>query len=95
MVDDGIDCTSRPRAATSRTASGNEATRNFTVASALGDRLFVKIYPSDADLAAERDAIRVCQFAAGGGVPAVTPIPSTRGDLITRHDGLACPCGRS
>jgi Ser/Thr protein kinase RdoA (MazF antagonist) len=68
--------------------TAGEATRNFTMSTAQR-QIFAKIYPADADLTAEEEAIRVCQYAAAGGVPTVTPIHSAHGRTIAQHAGLA------
>jgi aminoglycoside phosphotransferase (APT) family kinase protein len=50
--------------------------------------LFVKRYPSDADLTAEAEAIALTQLADEHGVPVATVLPARTGEAITRHRGV-------
>jgi Ser/Thr protein kinase RdoA (MazF antagonist) len=54
-----------------------------------GGRMVAKVYRPGADLAAERAAIELSEFAAAGGVPTAPLIRPRGGDVIARHGETA------
>lgn len=58
-------------------------------AQAQGQRLFIKQYTAEADMTAETDAILQTQWAGEHGVPVAAIVPSTTGEAISHHSGIA------
>jgi homoserine kinase type II len=62
------------------------ATVNYVANLDGGGRAFVKVYPPGTDLAKERAAIELSEFAAAGGVPTAVVVRSSWGEAI-HEDG--------
>ncbi|PZT73368.1 MULTISPECIES: phosphotransferase enzyme family protein [unclassified Streptomyces] len=65
------------------------ATRNFVARDGEGGRWFVKGYPAGTDLAAERRALELGQFARRGRIPVPVVRRALDGGLIAAVDGTA------
>jgi Ser/Thr protein kinase RdoA (MazF antagonist) len=65
-----------------------QGTINYRAASGERD-VFVKCYPSDADLLAEREALALSEPAGRHGVPVAAVIPTLTGEAISIREGLA------
>ncbi|GGV08055.1 hypothetical protein GCM10010275_55290 [Streptomyces litmocidini] len=65
------------------------ATRNYVARDSDGDRWFVKAYPADTDLDAERQVLELGQFARLGRVPVPVVRQTLDGDLIAAAGGMA------
>lgn len=65
-----------------------QGTINYRVSS--GDRdVFVKCYPLDADLPAEREAVALSELAGRHGVPVAAVVPTVAGEPISTRERLA------
>ncbi|GGZ25722.1 hypothetical protein GCM10010300_81420 [Streptomyces olivaceoviridis] len=65
------------------------ATRNYVARDSDGGRWFVKAYPAGTDRDAERQALKLCQFARLGGLPVPVVRQTLDGDLIAAAGGMA------
>ena len=65
-----------------------QGTLNYRAA--CGERdVFVKCYPLDADLLAEREALALSELAGRHGVPVAALVPTLTGEAISTREGLA------
>jgi Ser/Thr protein kinase RdoA (MazF antagonist) len=76
-----------PDAELDRVANG-QSTLNYA-GTAGGRRIFVKCYPTDTDLHAERHAIMLSEYAGEAGVPTARVVASRQGELIHATDTRA------
>lgn len=68
---------------------GGHSTQNFRAVDDSGTELFVKVYPDEADLEAERQAVALIRWAADHGVPTARLRESVDGDLLARSETVA------